>query len=185
MKFDELIEKLLEATKNISDKFTPKQLADQFISDVLKKYTYKISGHGHLHCGWTTKTFYNWALKKGIPSNDLKVIYFVWPEKDVVTQLKSNGILGKHYNDEGESHIAPIYKNQILDFTIGQFTGNENEHYRIVPLDIVRSNKSLYSKYGYGTNKFKGEHYIVGKYEDVVKKAEMQEPDSFSPPTKN
>ena len=162
-----------------------KQLAEQFMQEVLSKYKYKVSGEGHIDCKWATKTFYNWALEQGVSDNQLQVIFFVWPEKDVVAPLKHKGILGKHYPDEGASHIAPIYKDQVLDFTIGQFTGNDNDLYRITPLDLVLTNKSVYSKYGYGTNKLNGEHYIVGKYKDVVKKAEIKEPDMFAPPLKN
>ena len=182
MKFDQLIKHLLEM--NVSNgNLSPKELGDKFMNDVLSRYTYKVSGEGHIHCGWTTKTFYNWALKQGVNPNDLQVIYFVWPEKDTVSHLKSKGALGAHYADEGESHISPVYKNNVLDFTVGQFTGENT--YRVTPLDNVRSGKSIYSKYGYGTNKLNGEHYIVGKYEDVVKKAEMKEPDLFAPPLKN
>jgi len=185
MKFDKLIQHILQEAQFTNATILPEQLAEQFMQEVLSKYKYKVSGEGHIHCGWTTKTFYNWALEQGVSDNQLQVIYFVWPEKDVVAPLKHKGILGKHYNDAGESHIAPIYKDQVLDFTIGQFTGNDNDLYRITPLDLVRTNKSVYSKYGYGTNKLNGEHYIVGKYKDVVKKAEMEEPDMFAPPLQN
>jgi hypothetical protein len=71
----------------------------------------------------------------------------------------------------------------VLDFTVGQFTGEES--YRVTSLSDVRSGKSVYAKYGYGTNKLNDEHYIIGKYENVVKKAEMQEPDLFAPPLKD
>lgn len=186
MQFNKLINNILNEFRPVDgDVNTPQSVAKRFMTDVLMKYTYKVSGAGHIHCGWTTKTFYNWALEQGINAKDLQVIYFVWPEKDVVSSLKANGTLGNHYAPEGESHIAPIYKRQILDFTIGQFTGNDNEMYRITSLDQVLDNKSIYNKYGYGTNKLNDKHYIVGSYEDVVKEAQMNDPGMFAPPFKN
>lgn len=179
MNFNMLVENVLQQIHTIN---TPQQLAARFIQDVLSKYDYKLSGAGHIHCGWTTKTFYNWALEQGANAKDLQVVYFVWPEKDVVSSLKANGTLGNHYADEGESHIAPVYKNIVVDFTVGQFTGNEL--YRLTSLSDVQSGKSIYSKYGYGTNKLDGKHYIVGPYQDVVRQAQMNEPDMFAPPLK-
>jgi len=144
MKFDTLISSTLLEQSLI----TPEQLANKFVNEILSKYIYKKVGKGHLNCAWATYKFCTWCDELKIPS---QAIYFVWPKPDLVKKLKHNNTLAPYYEDEGMSHIAPIYKDKILDFTFGQFDNTVTEDFVVTS---VNSWKSRYGKYGYGTNNY-------------------------------
>jgi len=144
MKFQSLVNKIL-LEQNI---ITPEELANKFTTEVLSNYIYKKVGKGHLNCAWATYKFCTWCDELKIPS---EAIYFVWPKPELVKKLKQNNTLAPYYEDEGMSHIAPIYKDKILDFTFGQFDNTVTEDCIITP---VNSWKSRYAKYGYGTNEY-------------------------------
>jgi len=126
MKFDRLVDLILEGTK-IDD------IANKFVSEVLSKYQYTLHGEGHLNCAWATRTFCKWAKDKG---GDEQAIVFSWPSKET---LKLNPSFKE------VAHIAPVYKNNIIDFTYGQFV-NKDIPYKITPVN----NWKDYQKFGVG-----------------------------------
>jgi len=136
MNFDSIVNILLESTNNA--------IAQQFQAEVLDNYIYKTSGQGHLNCSWATCEMCKWGESKGY---NMQAIYFVWPTPEIVKSLKSKSVLPSYYEDEGMSHIAPIYNNYIIDFTIGQFSPNEK--LKITP---VKQWESVYGPFGYGQN---------------------------------
>jgi hypothetical protein len=122
MRFDILVKQILEENfQNINE------MADRFCTEFLSKY--ERDDKGAFNCAWATQQFILWAKKNGI---NAKAIYFVWPDKP-----------------NGESHIAPVVNNQILDFTIHQFDKSIKDCYKITP---VNDWKSVYGQYGYGVN---------------------------------
>ena len=123
-------------------------VANEFYNEYTKKFKFISTGINHLNCAWVTKEFYNWAKNKGY--SNLEIMYFVEPKPELVAKLKQNGILSNSYDSDGEAHIVPIYNGYIIDYTIGQFTGR-NEKYKITPKTQW---KSVYEKYGYGTNNY-------------------------------
>ena len=104
-------------------------LAQKFCNEFLQHY--EIPGSGFHNCAWVTQEFIKWAKEKGINS---KAIYFVWPDKP---------------DGNGESHIAPIVNDTILDFTYNQFNKTFND---CALLTKVNDWKTVYHKFGYGTN---------------------------------
>lgn len=132
---------------------TPVQLAEKFNKEVLSKYSFKRAGKGHLNCAWAAKTFCEWCEKT--MKFPCKAIYFVWPNKQKVSELMNKGVLPPYYDPEGMSHIASIYQDTIIDFTFGQFDGNSERAYKLTP---VASWKQTYGPYGYdGTNLYQDE----------------------------
>ena len=120
---------LLEVLEGVPDE-SPKDmklLAQEFCNEFLQHY--EIPSSGFHNCAWVTQEFIKWAKEKGINS---KAIYFVWPDKQ-----------------DGESHIAPIVNDTILDFTYNQFN---KTFYDCVLLTKVNDWKTVYHKFGYGTN---------------------------------
>ena len=106
------------------------ELAQEFCDKFLQYY--KVLHSGSHNCAWVTQQFINWAKSsKGI---NAKAIYLVWPDKP---------------NNTGESHIAPVVNNTILDFTYKQF---DNSFDDCALLTNVNDWKKVYNKFGYGTN---------------------------------
>lgn len=103
------------------------ELAQEFCNNFLQHY--KVPNSGFHNCAWVTQQFINWAKSKGI---NAKAIYFVWPDKP-----------------NGESHIAPVVNDTILDFTYNQFDKAFN---KCALLTNVNDWKNVYSKFGYGSN---------------------------------
>lgn len=172
MNFDRLVENYLKESYTDA---TPQQVGEQFIRDFLSRYEYNLSGKGHLSSIWVTKMFCEWIKQYGVGGENTTVIYFVWPQKETVKDLKRSGILPKDYKSQGESHIAPIFKNHILDFTIGQFIPD-----RQLLVTPVAQWKNVYGKYGYGTNSFKGQEIFIGTYETVAQETGMAHCDKSS-----
>ena len=105
------------------------ELAQEFCNKFLQHY--KVNTFGSHNCAWVTQQFINWAKSsKGI---NAKAIYLVWPDKP---------------NNAGESHIAPIVNNTILDFTYNQFESFDD----CALLTNVNNWKDVYYEFGYGTN---------------------------------
>ncbi len=94
---------------------------DSFIKDLSKIYDLRFGkpfDKEKANCAWFTKVFFDWCKSKNIP---VKAIYF---------------------DHDTEAHIAPLIDNKIIDFTIKQFTKNQNDNYQITkPED--------YQKWGY------------------------------------
>jgi hypothetical protein len=120
-------------------------IAQQFYDEYLSKF--QTNQHGSHNCAWATEEFIKWARNKGI---DAKAIYFVWPTEQKVSELKQKNVLKPSFAAAGESHIAPVVGNKIVDFTYKQFDSNFNEIAKVTDLSKW---KSTYSKYGYGSNK--------------------------------
>jgi hypothetical protein len=116
-----------EETGNDND-----ELAQKFCNEFLQYY--KVPQSNSHNCAWTTQQFIKWAKSKGI---NAKAIYLVWPDKP---------------NNAGESHIAPIVNNTILDFTYNQFDKSFDD---CALLTNVNNWKEVYKKFGYGTNTVK------------------------------
>jgi hypothetical protein len=134
----------------------PQQLAQQFYEQFLSKYqTNHVGSH---NCAWATQQFIQWAQKNGIKA---RAIYFVWPPKEVVAKLKEDGVLKPHVSDDGESHIAPVVNNTIIDFTYKQFDNQFNDIAKITPINQW---KNVYGKYGYGQNSVE----VNGKAQSVL-----------------
>lgn len=134
----------------------PQQLAQQFYEQFLSKYE---TNHAGTHnCAWATQQFIKWAESQGI---NAQAIYFVWPTKEKVAELKQQGVLSSHVSDDGESHIAPVVGNTVIDFTYRQFDNQFNDVAKITP---VSQWKSVYSKYGYGQNSVE----VNGKPQSVL-----------------
>ena len=120
---------LFEAYQQINEtskSYTAEQLAKKFDDDVLSQYQYD-KGKDSFNCAWATMTFCDWCEKKiNLPC---KAIYFAWSIKQ---------------KENGYAHIAPIYNNNIIDITFGQF--DKNLKTKITP---VSNWESTYKKYGY------------------------------------
>ena len=138
---------------------TLNELISKFTNEVLSLYEFKTAGEGHLNCAWVTQAFCNFCKENKI---SCKAIMFVWPTEEVVKKLKDNKTLPTYYDDQGESHIAPVVNNTIIDFAIGQFY--PQEEIRLTPLDKWQE---VYGKFGYGTNKIKGITHLVDTYEKI------------------
>lgn len=104
-------------------------IAQQFCSEFLSNF--ETNEKGSHNCAWVTQQFIKWAKQKGI---NAKAIYFVWPEKQ---------------DNSGESHIAPIIDNVIIDFTYRQFNRNFNDCAKLTPYNNWME---VYGPYGYGQN---------------------------------
>lgn len=137
------------------------ELISKFTNEVLSQYTFKTTGEGHLNCAWVTQAFCKFSEQNGKPC---KAIMFVWPTEEVVKKLKANGTLPPYYKDQGESHIAPVVDDTIIDFAIGQFY--PKEEIRLTPLNAWQG---VYGKFGYGTNEIKDITHLVGSYEEIEK----------------
>ena len=134
---------LLEVLEGVHDE-SPKDiklLAQEFCNEFLQHY--KLNSSGSHNCAWTTEQFIKWAELKGI---NAKAIYFVWPDKP---------------DGKGESHIAPIVNDTIIDFTYNQFNKTFND---CALLTKVNDWKTVYHKFGYGTNTVN----INGKDKSVI-----------------
>ena len=140
---------------------TLNELISKFTNEVLSLYEFKTAGEGHLNCAWVTQAFCNFCKENKI---SCKAIMFGWPTEEVVKKLKDNKTLPTYYDDQGESHIAPVVNNTIIDFAIGQFY--PQEEIRLTPLDKWQE---VYGKFGYGTNKIKGITHLVDTYEKIEK----------------
>ena len=125
IKLKDILFEVLEGVPDESSEDT--DLAQKFCNEFLQHY--EIPSSGFHNCAWVTQEFIKWAKEKGINS---KAIYFVWPDKL-----------------DGESHIAPIVNDMILDFTYNQFDKTFND---CVLLTKVNDWKTVYHKFGYGTN---------------------------------
>ena len=125
IKLKDILFEVLEGIPDESSEDT--DLAQKFCNEFLQHY--EIPSSGFHNCAWVTQEFIKWAKEKGINS---KAIYFVWPDKQ-----------------DGESHIAPIVNDMILDFTYNQFDKTFND---CVLLTKVNDWKTVYHKFGYGTN---------------------------------
>ena len=137
IKLKDLLFEVLEGIPDESSEDT--DLAQKFCNEFLQHY--EIPSSGFHNCAWVTQEFIKWAKEKGINS---KAIYFVWPDKP-----------------DGESHIAPIVNDMILDFTYNQFDKTFND---CVLLTKVNDWKTVYHKFGYGTNTVN----VNGKEESVI-----------------
>ena len=135
-------------------------LFQRFKDEVLSRYEYKVSGNGHLNCCWATEAFCNFCTRNSIPS---KAIYFVWPTEGVVKKLKSAGILPSYTDDRGESHIAPVINDTIVDVTAGQFFPGKE-----VLMTPFSKWQSVYGKFGYGTNQYKGKTVFLDTYTNLI-----------------
>ena len=125
IKLKDILFEVLEGIPDESSEDT--DLAQKFCNEFLQHY--EIPSSGFHNCAWVTQEFIKWAKEKGINS---KAIYFVWPDKP-----------------DGESHIAPIVNDTILDFTYNQFNKTFND---CALLTKVNDWKTVYHKFGYGTN---------------------------------
>ena len=131
-------EQLSEKTGNDNHK-----LAQKFCNEFLQHYKVPQSHSNSHNCAWVTQQFIKWAKSKGI---NAKAIYLVWPDRP---------------NNAGESHIAPIVNNTILDFTYNQF---DKSFKNCALLTNVNNWKKVYKKFGYGTNTVK----INGKDQSAI-----------------
>ena len=116
------------------------ELAQKFCNEFLQHYKVPQSKSNSHNCAWVTQQFIKWAKSKGITA---KAIYLVWPDKP-----------------DGESHIAPIVNNTILDFTYNQFKSFDD----CALLTNVNKWKEVYYEFGYGTNTVK----INGKDQSAI-----------------
>ena len=147
---------LLEVLGGVPDE-SPKDmklLAQEFCNEFLQHY--KLNSSGSHNCAWTTEQFIKWAKSKGI---NAKAIYFVWPDKP---------------DRNGESHIAPIVNDTILDFTYNQFNKTFND---CALLTKVNDWKTVYHKFGYGTNTVnvngKDESFIIDTFDNLKNMKEI------------
>ena len=153
---------LLEVLEGVPDE-SPKDmklLAQEFCNEFLQHY--KLNSKGTHNCAWTTEQFIKWAKSKGINS---KAIYFVWPDKP-----------------GGESHIAPIVNDTILDFTYNQFNKTFND---CALLTKVNDWKTVYHKFGYGTNTVnvngKDESFIIDTFDNLKNMKEIEGISTITP----
>ena len=132
-----------EETGNDND-----ELAQKFCNEFLQHY--KVPQSNSHNCAWVTQQFIEWAKSKGI---NAKAIYLVWPDKP---------------NDAGESHIAPIVNNTILDFTYNQFDKSFDD---CALLTNVNNWKKVYKEFGYGTNTVningKDQSFIIDTFDNL------------------
>ena len=133
------------------------ELAQEFCKEFLQHYKVPQSKSNSHNCAWVTEQFINWAKSsKGI---DAKAIYLVWPYKS---------------NNDGESHIAPIVNNTILDFTYNQFVKSFD---KCALLTNVNNWKDVYKKFGYGTNTVningKDQSFIIDTFDNLLNVKEL------------
>ena len=155
-----------------SEMLSPEELAQKFHDDVLSKYSYKLTGDGHLNCAWATKVFCEWC--ENVMKLPCKAITFIWQNRDKVKELMDKGVLPSYFDKEGMSHIAPVYNNYIVDITFGQFDDNADEIAKITPVDDW---KSVYGPFGYdGSNVWMDEStgkkfgpVYIGSFSEVEK----------------
>ena len=148
---------LLEVLEGVHDE-SPKDmklLSQEFCKEFLQHY--EVNTFGSHNCAWVTQQFINWAKSsKGI---NAKAIYLVWPDKP---------------NNAGESHIAPIVNNTILDFTYKQFDKSFND---CALLTNVNNWKEVYYKFGYGTNTVningKDQSFIIDTFDNLKNMEEI------------
>ena len=147
---------LLEVLEGVPDE-SPKDmklLAQEFCNEFLQHY--KLNSKGTHNCAWTTEQFIKWAKSKGI---NAKAIYFVWPDKP---------------DGNGESHIAPIVNDTIVDFTYIQFNTTFND---CALFTKVNDWKTVYHKFGYGTNTVnvngKDESFIIDTFDNLKNMEEI------------
>ena len=132
------------------------ELAQEFCNKFLQHY--KVNTVGSHNCAWVTQQFINWAKSsKGI---NAKAIYLVWPDRP---------------NNAGESHIAPIVNNTILDFTYKQFVKSFKN---CALLTNVNKWKEVYTKFEYGTNtvKINGKDqgsFIIDTFDNLLNVKEL------------
>jgi hypothetical protein len=147
IKLKQLLLEVLEGVPDESPK-DMKLLVQEFCNEFLQHY--KLNSSGSHNCAWTTEQFIKWAKSKGI---NAKAIYFVWPDKP---------------DGNGESHIAPIVNDTILDFTYNQFNKTFND---CALLTKVNDWKTVYHKFGYGTNTVnvngKDESFIIDTFDNL------------------
>jgi len=138
-----------EETGNDNDK-----LAQKFCNEFLQHYKVPQSKSNSHNCAWVTQQFIKWAKSKGITA---KAIYLVWPDKP-----------------DGESHIAPIVNNTILDFTYNQFVKSFK---KCVLLTNVNNWKEVYKEFGYGTNTVningKDQSFIIDTFDNLLNIKEL------------
>jgi hypothetical protein len=153
IKLKDILLEVLECVPDESPK-DMKLLAQEFCNEFLQHY--KFNSSGSHNCAWTTEQFIKWAKSKGI---NAKAIYFVWPDKP---------------DGNGESHIAPIVNDTILDFTYNQFNKTFND---CALLTKVNDWKTVYHKFGYGTNTVnvngKDESFIIDTFDNLKNMKEI------------
>jgi len=148
--------KLIGLLKEIIQNDTIKDIANAFVnSEIGKKYS-------KYDCKSVTRAFIKWAADNGI---EAKIITFAPPSAEFIKQNpKFKGKSG-----EGDGHIMPIVNDQAIDFTVRQFGVNRPyQNPLITPLNNI---KSIYSKFGYFTNKPEwfdgGKTYWVGSLSSI------------------
>jgi hypothetical protein len=130
--------KLINILKEIIQNDTIEDIVNAFVnSEIGKKYS-------KYDCKSVTRAFIKWAADNGI---EAKIITFAPPSAEFIKQNpKFKGKSG-----EGDGHIMPIVNDQAIDFTVRQFGVNRPyQNPLITPLNNI---KSIYSKFGYFTNK--------------------------------
>ena len=130
--------KLVDILKEIIQNDTIEDIANAFVnSEIGKKYS-------KYDCKSVTRAFIKWAADNGI---EAKIITFAAPSAEFIKQNPK--FKGK--SSEGDGHIMPIVNDQAIDFTVRQFGVNRPyQNPLITPLNNI---KSVYSKFGYFTNK--------------------------------
>ena len=176
MNFDTLVEKLLKESYTDA---TPQQIGERFLSEVLRNYDYSLDGKQHLNGNFVSKMFCKWIQSYGIGGENATVILFVPPTKELVKDLKKQGILPKDYDNSGEAYMCPIFKGHILDFTIGRFIPD-----RELLVTPIPQWKNVYGKYGYGTNNYKGQEIFMGTYNTVKEDSGIPDGEKFAPKRK-
>lgn len=141
MKFNELLEKVV--VESYTD-VTPQQIAKRFIDEVLggEKFTPEKSKEASQE--WITKTFCKWIKEYGIGGEEAIVLYMRAPEG-------------------GVSHLVPVFKNDIIDFTIGKLI--PNRALEITPLNHWRE---FYGKWNYGQIINNKKPMMLGTYKAVM-----------------
>jgi len=147
--------KLRDLLKEVAQNNTVEDIAKAFVnSEEGKKYS-------NYDCKTVTRAFVRWATNNGI---ETKIITFAPPSAEFIKQHPE--FKGK--SGEGDGHIIPIVNNQAIDFTIRQF-GIKRPYQNPLITDLS-SIKSVYSQFGYYTNKpdyFDGKTYWIGSLSNV------------------
>lgn len=130
--------KIWKGLKEVTQNDTVENIVKAFVnSEIGRKY----SKHD---CKSVTRAFIEWATDNGI---ETKIITFPPPSAEFIKQHPE--FKGK--SGEGDGHIMPIVNNQAIDFTVRQFgIDRPYQNPLITPLSNI---KSVYSKFGYFTNK--------------------------------
>jgi len=124
--------------KEETQESTVEDIVNSFVnSEIGKKYS-------KYDCKSVTRAFVKWATDNNI---ETKIITFAPPSAEFIKQHpKFKGKSG-----EGDGHIMPIVNNKAIDFTVRQFGVNRSyQNPLITPLSNI---ESIYSKFGYYTNK--------------------------------